>query len=1058
VTERKVSDAPAGAAPAPVQAPASQSARLAAEAAARRRGPIPGYALEREVGRGGMGIVYRARQESIGRVVAVKVLPPQAAKNREFSERFLREAKAAAKLNHENVVAAIDAGRAGDLVYFVMEFVEGETARQRLDREGPLPVEDVLRILRDIARALVHARKHGLVHRDVKPDNIMLNRDGRAQLCDLGLARLALPGGTPAAGGEKAPERTGIAEGTPYYMAPEQARGLADIDIRADLYALGATAYHLLTGEYPYDGEDARSIMLQQVNDPFPDVRAKRPETPEALAALIGRLVEKEREKRMAGPAEVVAALDEILGEGPLAPAARRRPALLAPAAGAAAALLGAVVLFAWLRAGPKPDPAAAIARPPAPGPTAAGPARPDPPSPPAPSAAGAGSPAPAARAAPSRTAREAEAALELEKVRATLAGSPESRDQARAFRAVAAAYEGTPAADIAEAEAKAIDARIERTLEKRLSEAASQAAGLVLKGEFGRAAALYAPLFREEKGGPGEAKVAAEIEKIEKLCGEALARAEREARAFAAREAHDDALRRLEDFAAHATEAGAARALALRDEIARSRAAAEAAREAGEAAERVRALLRDGRYAEALQALDRAAKDPRFEPYRSGIESLRSVVETTRDAADGVLARFQRLVGEDAEVPLTIGETIVGKVQGFDPAALAIAVREPGAKDLTPVRLRDMAPAFIAKVVAPEPRWEAHYGAGLVLLNARAVAAAAAELQAAAEERPLPKSVAAELARAQAEEPEILAAACLERARAHEEHGRFERALALAERLRTGDLKESAFARGHAAEVKAAWTRARAEQLASGPLQGYFAGKVTGKRGARATIAYTFADAREAQDWRAATGDPGFDKSKVTPIPGACEMTGRVVWRGAFRGDVTLEAVVRTAASSLVSGTPANANFVLYDRGAPWTGWFLGIAAECPGEKTYRLAKEAVVRPGGAFGAPSHVIGRSLGSFGRTDWLWASRGPAVPGGEPFRVEIAARSRRFAASFLKQQVAVPFPADDAAGGVAIVPFAAKVTIEEIRLQGVIDEDWLEAEAKARADTEYGNAR
>ncbi|HVY62109.1 MAG TPA: protein kinase, partial [Planctomycetota bacterium] len=326
-----------------------------------RRKPlqIPGFEIEAEVGRGGMGIVYRARQTSIGRQVAVKVLPTAATKNPAFVERFLREAKAAARLNHENVVSAIDAGRAGDVVYFVMEFIDGETIRERIDREGPLPVDLALAAIRDTAKALVHAHRHGLVHRDVKPDNIMLGADGRALLCDLGLARMV----EESKGAEG--KRTGIAEGTPYYIAPEQAKGFADIDIRADIYALGATAYHMLAGEYPYDGADAREIMLKQVNAPFPDILEKRPDLPPAVAELIGRMVEKSRDARMATPAEVVAAIERIMaGSGDEeavdagAPAQAPSPALVVGLAGAALALLIAIVGgVAVLRHRPKPAP-----------------------------------------------------------------------------------------------------------------------------------------------------------------------------------------------------------------------------------------------------------------------------------------------------------------------------------------------------------------------------------------------------------------------------------------------------------------------------------------------------------------------------------------------------------------------------------------------------------------------------------------------------------------------------------------------------------------------------
>jgi serine/threonine-protein kinase len=1012
---------------------------------ARRASPIPGFTLEREVGRGGMGIVYRARQTSIGRVVAVKVLPPAATKNQQFVERFLREAKAAAKLNHENVVAAIDAGRAGDIVYFVMEFVDGETARERLDREGPLPVEDVVRILRDTARALVHAQKHSLVHRDVKPDNIMLNKDGRAQLCDLGLARLA-----PQRGDAQAAAKTGIAEGTPYYMAPEQARGFADIDIRADLYALGVTAYHLLTGEYPFDGDDARAVMVKAVNDPFPDIAAKRPDLPRGLVDLIARLVEKDREKRLASPEEAVRALDALEAPAPAPVAAPAAPSNRAAIfAGAATGALVLALLVSKLFGGktpPAPEPGSE----PAPRPAVV--ARHDEPRPAEPPAAGP-EPAPAR---PAASAREAEAALKLKSLRLELGPQAEPRRASARLREVAQAYPGTRAATDAEDEARAIEDRQADALERKMKDLAPMADDLLARGEFAGAAAKYAPLLAQEKGGPGEDRVGSEVARIEGLCADAEKKAEARAKSLAAKEKFEEAAKVLDDFAAKATDAPKAEARKLLAALTDSRVSAEAAKDAKEAADGVRALLRAGRYDDALAALDKAAADPRFQPFKAGIDSMRAQVVLLKQSADAVRARFAALAGQDVEVPLLVGETLKGRAQDFDAATLALRIREAGAKEPVPVRLREMQGPYVVSALGHAHGDGGHLGAGLVLLYAQAVAAAASELELARADAPLPPSVEAELKQAQDGLPEVAAAAALDRAQALLlEKGRHERALACAEKLRAGEWKDTAFAKAHAADLRAAWTKARARELEEGPLQAFFEGKLAGKRGQRVTVTYGFAEAREALDWRADDKAEGFSGSKVTPLANSVELTGRVVWRGQFKGDVEVQALVRTVASNGLVTTPANANFVIYDRGAPWTGWFCGVAATCPESSTFHLSPRAVMRPGAVFESPSHMIGRAQGTYNTTEWLWASRGPAVPGGRPYKIEIATKAHRFLAAFLEAPIPpIPMPAEDQAGGIAVVPFSSKVTLEQVKLQGTLDEAWLEREALARAEADF----
>ncbi len=215
---------------------------------------IPGYQILQKLGKGSMGIVYKAKQLSVDRVVAIKVLLDALAQNKEFIKRFEREAKIAAKLSHNNVVNAIDAGEVNGHYYFVMEYVEGPTIKDFLDQNRTFEETEALRIVLAIAEALKHANQRGLIHRDIKPENVILTRDGAVKLADLGLARLTDD------------EKWGLAEagmaiGTPYYISPEQVRGQTNVDIRADIYSLGATLYHMVTGKVPYGGETPNEVM-----------------------------------------------------------------------------------------------------------------------------------------------------------------------------------------------------------------------------------------------------------------------------------------------------------------------------------------------------------------------------------------------------------------------------------------------------------------------------------------------------------------------------------------------------------------------------------------------------------------------------------------------------------------------------------------------------------------------------------------------------------------------------------------------------------------------------
>jgi len=233
--------------------------------------------------------VYKARQVSMDRIVAIKVLRTALSRNEVYLERFFREARAAAKLNHSNIVHAIDAGVAGGYHYFVMEFVDGPTVAERIN-EGPMDEAEALRITHEVAQALSHAQGHGIVHRDVKPENIMLTSDGTVKLADLGLAK--------SYDTDKSVTVDGRALGTPYYMSPEQARGESTLDTRSDIYSLGATLFHMVTGAVPFDGETSAIVVSKRLTEPVPSPRDLRPEISLATNRLIRRMMSKEPERR----------------------------------------------------------------------------------------------------------------------------------------------------------------------------------------------------------------------------------------------------------------------------------------------------------------------------------------------------------------------------------------------------------------------------------------------------------------------------------------------------------------------------------------------------------------------------------------------------------------------------------------------------------------------------------------------------------------------------------------------------------------------------------------
>ncbi len=250
------------------------------------------YTVERELGRGANATVYLAHERKHDRKVAVKVLLPELAQSVR-AERFLREIDITAKLTHPHILPVFDSGEAGGFLYYVMPNIEGLSVRDRLDAVGRLEVSETVKIITDAAKAIDFANQHGVVHRDIKPDNILLS-DGEALVADFGVARAI-----SVAGGAKLTE-SGMTVGTPAYISPEQARGSQDLDGRSDLYSLACVAYEMLAGHPPFVAASPQELLARHAFDPVPTLRAARPDVPPGVERAIIRALSKSPERRFA--------------------------------------------------------------------------------------------------------------------------------------------------------------------------------------------------------------------------------------------------------------------------------------------------------------------------------------------------------------------------------------------------------------------------------------------------------------------------------------------------------------------------------------------------------------------------------------------------------------------------------------------------------------------------------------------------------------------------------------------------------------------------------------
>jgi eukaryotic-like serine/threonine-protein kinase len=291
-----------------------QMSRLREVAQAERSGQkIPGFKILAKLGAGAMATVFKAKQLSLDRMVAIKVLPRKFSSNPQFIERFYAEGRAAAQLNHPNIVQAYDVGKAGDYHYFVMEFVDGSTVYDEIVKQKRFSEGEAIEIVMQVAEALQHAHERGLVHRDVKPKNIMMSKtgvSGIAKLADMGLARAI-------SDREMAEAEQGKAFGTPYYISPEQIRGELNIGPAADIYSLGATLYHMVTGAVPFDGKNPSAVMHKHLKAELVPPDHVNPKLSAGLSEVVEMMMSKDPRKRYQSAKDLLTDLRAVKAKQP---------------------------------------------------------------------------------------------------------------------------------------------------------------------------------------------------------------------------------------------------------------------------------------------------------------------------------------------------------------------------------------------------------------------------------------------------------------------------------------------------------------------------------------------------------------------------------------------------------------------------------------------------------------------------------------------------------------------------------------------------------------------
>jgi serine/threonine-protein kinase len=1031
---------------------------------------LPGFRILGEAGRGGMGTVFRARQLSMDRVVALKILANRLSKDARYVEKFLYEARAAGKLNHENIVSAIDCGAASGFHYFVMEFVDGKTAMELLSKDGALPWEKAFDYAEQVARALEHAHANGLVHRDVKPENVMVSQTvtgTRVKLCDLGLAKEAVEAGTG--------EKSKMTEGTPAYASPEQALGRTDIDARSDIYSLGATLYHFLSNEAPYEGENARAILWKQVHKPFPDLAQKLPDVPEGLRTLLGKMVEKDREKRLPSAR---AFLDELAA----ARKALSAPSTIAasPSRGPTSKGLGVLVVGLLIIIAPL---VALALRPAAPPPEKPVDKKTDPVAVDVVDKRPEGRPKIVHLDAPDKPDEnehlETKSSTPDVKRPEGMSGDDAARgaqlllDRANQFhdqqpddiqgyatklRQVVERYPGTPAAVVAQSDLAALDTQGLEAIMKDLDKAKVEAQAQADKGKFKDAVSALDSLSEKWDArvlNPLKPSIEKARQSILDQARNRLAALSKEGDDHLGRgESIDDTLSALaaleQDTPLPVSKEVHAKAEELKSRLGLALA---------DAALRDLVLRRDdalaqGHLEDAEKIVKDAKSDPKLQPRQMGVDALG--LETSEiariwrgfdDKIHGISAESKHVFHHHG------GPAIEGQLKDYDTVAWTGKVKRFGLKETVAIDVRDFPPEDLLDLALPskDPR-DLHAAAEFFVARHEVEIATTLLDKAVAAGMADDTVLRAKIAGLVGKEKEMRAARLVAKALAPGAVNASPGDVITAVRALISGFSDTQAYAEKLDDLKKVYVASRVARLTSDDVAQVFSGKLTRVGKDAVKLEYDFGkDGNPARDW---TPDAGLTKDSALHwekhheyMKGVCR--NLAVWEG---GAISVDARLITN-----DARRPNANIIISMKPG-WDGVLIGFGLKTGGMNRIKVDASAPKKAGWQIVTPcnvAHILGGKAPDQGG-QCLVAEEEPQAAIGRPIRYSVKRDAKGDVSGNMGSSNPIYVancPKSDEAGQVAIAGLETELMVEHVEIAGKLDQQWLGDQARRLADAE-----
>lgn len=1015
-----------------------------------RRDVIPGYKVLSVIGRGSMGVVYKAVQESMERVVALKVLPERFASDEQFTRRFIQEARTVAKLRHENVVSALDAGEYDGTYYFVMEFVEGRNLADILNERGSLPARQAAKIVAQIGEALRHAHQAGLVHRDVKPGNVLVSESGVAKLCDLGLTR---PAGDL---------REGKAEGTPYYISPEQAKGRQRIDHRADIYSLGATFYHLLTGKPPFTGANAKEIMKKHITQSVPPVREICPGVPREYSLIVEKMLQKKANRRYKNAAQVVEDIERVLeGKEPLLGALRpeerlsqrvsflvsRHRAVFTVVGGLAVASAVLVVLYLSglisikgledkelqrgesrlaeevesqrrVRGEEKPKPQVEM---------------------PAPVEPAVQAPPPAVD--PEKEAQEALA----EAVRFAKENADRLDEAIARLREILKLYSGTAAAREARANITALLEEKSRREVQRFEQTRFLAEGLLEAGRYAAAVRLWTD-FVENQPDPALKKSGQEqIEALKWSNAEALEHLKEVVNGLLSQGEFGKALEAVEKFREESLEN-------LLGEVDQIRETVEARQKDKVEGERFRqslaqfdALMSEGKYSEAALSCETFLKSGFSASIADEMRWRKDFAGCAAEARRRILSGLTKMVDKKVTMRLTDETEVSGKLVSAGEESVSVKVPrqvEPLILKLTELDAVDL--LRFALVGAQSPMLQMENGCFLLVRGC----ASAAEKEFGEAQKggiSIEKKLLDYLAQAKLSERERVAQREIERALSLLEAKKWkETAEKFTSIFSDEAFRQTAYFKQNEKTLRKSYRMSLIELEVSKGASSLLKGKVK-ERGDYLTVIYDFTKEEQAEDWEKDTKHNG---SAFSVKARRLETRGKINLKAQFTGDVSVEAI---CASS--EDRPANIGVLINDTGDRFylmgLGFQVGTNNRISIEGGRARAQQQVT-------LPANLILRYGNDLNNATALFGSYLPKVAGNAAYKVRALHKGGvlEFSADGESVGSVNENNQDDEKGRIGFFSYDASLWITGVAVTGKIDEKWLRNEIEKRIDKQY----